>query len=72
MRPIAHACRQSSPAAASRHAVDAVVVGNPAPTQPKSCNDSSTEKILVILPATACRPPLRSRTRQSSTEIEAD
>ena len=31
MRPIAHARRLSSPAASSRHAVDAVVVGNPVP-----------------------------------------
>ena len=31
MRPIAHARRQSSRAASSRHAVDAVVVGNPVP-----------------------------------------
>jgi hypothetical protein len=31
MRPIAHARRLSSRAAASRHAVDAVVVGNPVP-----------------------------------------
>ena len=31
MRPIAHARRQSSRAALSRHAVDAVVVGNPVP-----------------------------------------
>ena len=31
MRPIAHSRRQSSRAASSRHAVDAVVVGNPVP-----------------------------------------
>ena len=31
MRPTAHARRLSSPAASSRHAVDAVVVGNPVP-----------------------------------------
>jgi hypothetical protein len=31
MRPIAHSRRQSSHAASSRHAVDAVVVGNPVP-----------------------------------------
>jgi hypothetical protein len=31
MRPIAHARRQSSRATSSRHAVDAVVVGNPVP-----------------------------------------
>jgi hypothetical protein len=31
MSPIAHSRRLSSPAAASRHAVDAVVVGNPVP-----------------------------------------
>ena len=31
MRPIAHASRPSSRAASSRHAVDAVVVGNPVP-----------------------------------------
>jgi hypothetical protein len=31
MRPIAHPRRQSSRAASSRHAVDAVVVGNPVP-----------------------------------------
>jgi hypothetical protein len=31
MRPIAHARRQSSRAASSRHAVDALVVGNPVP-----------------------------------------
>jgi len=31
MRPIAHARRLSSPAASSRHAVDAVVVCNPVP-----------------------------------------
>ena len=31
MRPIAHARRLSSRAASSRHAVDAVVVGNPVP-----------------------------------------
>lgn len=31
MRPIAHARRLSSRVAASRHAVDAVVVGNPVP-----------------------------------------
>ena len=31
MRPTAHACRLSSPAASSRHVVDAVVVGNSVP-----------------------------------------
>ena len=31
MRPIAHSRRQTSRAASSRHAVDAVVVGNPVP-----------------------------------------
>ena len=46
MRPTAHARRLSSRAASPRHAVDAVVVGNPVPLRPQKATPRTAFRTL--------------------------